>query len=724
MAFAFLTLLWAGVTVLQTLLNRPRAPRPQSVSPEEFTGITAEEGRPVPIVFGTRAINNANVVWFGDLASTAIVQAGVTTGYQYKMGAQYVICVGPIDAVVDLRFNEKIIGASLDSGSNGIVFAASGVAPWKTATVAAGSYSNGGDLGAAIEAAMIAAEPGDWRVGHGFTVLPGITDTLRVRLEPGLTPVTVSLTPGIYSAAAFAAHVASRLNAVAGGADMLWGCGYAANRFTISFTAAFPAAPTWTGWTLMTSNAKFLLGFRHNIEHSAMLPGAISVTSDYDVLENRFIFSYGGTTAALHCTDAGFTAAGPLGISTAADKVGLGIATSDSDFVVTSATYTDMGDYLQADLNDSSFFGTEGGVNGRIEIYYGSPTQAASAYLATKFGGAAPAYRSVCYAVQRGAVSGGMYVGNTNTPKPIAFTVRRCPNQLGLSGGAHLLGGGDANPACILWEVLTDTLWGLGLPAAQLDRAAFQAAGASLAAEALGLSLILDAVTTAADFVEEVLRHVDGVLYVDQLTGLISMRLIRNDYVLADLPLVTTDNARSCKLTRASWEESRNAVRVHFIDRSQGYTERVEQLQDLANILSRDGDMATEDLQFPGISSQGNAALIAARELRTLSQLPAHIELEGVNRELWALRPGSPFRLTWAPLGITDMPCRVAVLSPGALDDGEIRIDAVQDIAGPPWTGFVQPTEDAPDPEEPVALPDSGSLEDSVQFGEMPMQSQ
>jgi len=38
----------------------------------EFQVPTAEEGREVPVLFGTRRITGPNVVWWGDLASTPI----------------------------------------------------------------------------------------------------------------------------------------------------------------------------------------------------------------------------------------------------------------------------------------------------------------------------------------------------------------------------------------------------------------------------------------------------------------------------------------------------------------------------------------------------------------------------------------------------------------------------------------------------------------------------
>jgi hypothetical protein len=36
----------------------------------------AEEGRPIPVVFGTVTVTGANVLWYGDLRSTPIQKKG------------------------------------------------------------------------------------------------------------------------------------------------------------------------------------------------------------------------------------------------------------------------------------------------------------------------------------------------------------------------------------------------------------------------------------------------------------------------------------------------------------------------------------------------------------------------------------------------------------------------------------------------------------------------
>lgn len=43
---------------------------------KDFDVPVAEQGRPVPVVFGTVLVEGANVLWYGDLSSTPIKTKG------------------------------------------------------------------------------------------------------------------------------------------------------------------------------------------------------------------------------------------------------------------------------------------------------------------------------------------------------------------------------------------------------------------------------------------------------------------------------------------------------------------------------------------------------------------------------------------------------------------------------------------------------------------------
>lgn len=72
---AFNILAYAVVLVVTAILSyalAPKPPQPPKPSLEDFDFPTAEEGRPIPVVFGTTWISGANILWYGDLDTEAI----------------------------------------------------------------------------------------------------------------------------------------------------------------------------------------------------------------------------------------------------------------------------------------------------------------------------------------------------------------------------------------------------------------------------------------------------------------------------------------------------------------------------------------------------------------------------------------------------------------------------------------------------------------------------
>ncbi len=59
-----------GSFISAALAPRPPAPKPAALS--DVDAPTAEEGRPIPVVFGAVLIRGSNVVWYGHLRADPI----------------------------------------------------------------------------------------------------------------------------------------------------------------------------------------------------------------------------------------------------------------------------------------------------------------------------------------------------------------------------------------------------------------------------------------------------------------------------------------------------------------------------------------------------------------------------------------------------------------------------------------------------------------------------
>jgi hypothetical protein len=121
MGFWFAFFLFVGSTVLSALLQkRPKDVQPSSLG--DFQAPTAQEGRPIPVVFGTVKLAAPNVVWFGDLKVVPIKKKSggflgigakkVTVGYKYYAGLQMALCHGTVDELLDIVVGEKSLGGT------------------------------------------------------------------------------------------------------------------------------------------------------------------------------------------------------------------------------------------------------------------------------------------------------------------------------------------------------------------------------------------------------------------------------------------------------------------------------------------------------------------------------------------------------------------------------------------------------------------------------------
>lgn len=334
-----------------------------------------------------------------------------------------------------------------------------------------------------------------------------------------------------------------------------------------------------------------------------------------------------------------------------------------------------------------------GGVAGLIDLYLGSGSQAPCDYLEAKVATPFSGYPQVCYAVFRHC-----YLGTSPYLKPVAFEVSRYPNTLGLTGSKHIIAVYDANPACVLYEILTDPVYGLGLSSSLIDLPSFQAAGNTLFDEDLGVSIQYDSPNVARDAVDDLLRHIDGLVYTDPVSGLLTLKLARADYVIGSLPLFDDDDVSEVELSRPSWTEISNDIHATYVSREDGYTVRVAQQQNLAAIQIV-GERRTENVDFKAASRASVANALTARTLKTLSYPLARVTIK-INRVANALRPGSVFRLTWPALGLVGLVLRVVRPRYGELQSGTITLDCVEDIfaissaafSPPAGTGWTDPS--------------------------------
>lgn len=315
------------------------------------------------------------------------------------------------------------------------------------------------------------------------------------------------------------------------------------------------------------------------------------------------------------------------------------------------------------------------GLGGDLDVMFGASDQTENTYLQTQLGTDIPAFRGIVSSVFWNSVSGhgGMVIQNTDDVPAWEYYLRR--QSTGAAIGTYDMAG-----SAIVSEALTNADWGLGRPAAELDTDSFAAALATLIAEGLGMSLVWDGTQPVQQLLDLVMRHIVGVLYVEPATDLFVLKLIRDDYVLATLPVLDETNVAAVEsYSRPAVSECPNALIASYTNRS-GDTETIT-LHDTAAIIAAGGRINARQLEYEAFCDATVVEDAASRDLRNISRPLASIVLIG-NRDLATLRPGDAFKFTWPKFGISEEVFRVTEINWGTMTDGEVRVAAMQDAFG------------------------------------------
>lgn len=347
----------------------------------------------------------------------------------------------------------------------------------------------------------------------------------------------------------------------------------------------------------------------------------------------------------------------------------------------------------------------EGGVYGNAYYLPGSGAQVMPENLASRLGRSSatcPGFRGQTnlFFCESGNYKGFMWGANQPYLRPVWSRVRRMSK--GLSALTARIGN-DTNPAHIIFECLTNSDWGMGSTSDLINVDNFEAVATTLYNEGFGLSMVWTKASKVEDFISEVLDHIQANLFIDPQTGLYTLKLIRDDFDVEDLPVFGPDNCDLSNYQVKGWGETVNEIVVTFTNANNEEEETIS-VQNIANIAVQGGQIVSDSRNYYGIRNGSLAATVAGRDLQSASAPLRSADME-VNRKGWFLTSGSPIILNWPEYGIESLVMRVGTVDYGKPGDGTIKVSLLEDIfkAGvfiePPSTEWVDPSE-APAPME------------------------
>lgn len=369
---------------------------------------------------------------------------------------------------------------------------------------------------------------------------------------------------------------------------------------------------------------------------------------------------------------------------------------------------------LDIRIDNEELFGgpdEQGGFVGDLHIYLGGDKQGTDPWMVQQMSqdtvqeelrGLTPAYRPYVSMVVPTA-----YIGKQSTIPTLWIELQNCPDNLGLGQI-----GEDANPAEVIYEIITNNDWGLAESSDNLDLDALMVMGNTLKAEGLGISIQLASVIKGESIIDNICDHINAARFSDPHTGKLVFRLIRDDYDVNTCLRLDTSNCSQITFTRLDWSQIISKISVDFTAADSKYEQASVPTQDPAAVEINNGVQTVKSYSYTYFTTAVNALWAAKRELNTQAFPLATVTITG-NRQLYDVRIGDVILLNWSPYGIKNMLIRVTDVDISKLTEGQIKLEGMEDIWGLAKTEFEYSgtTEWKPEDKYPTGVQDFRYLE-------------
>lgn len=346
------------------------------------------------------------------------------------------------------------------------------------------------------------------------------------------------------------------------------------------------------------------------------------------------------------------------------------------------------GDYVELTLSAEN----QGGV---ARVYKGSYTQTRIASGDQYQADTGMNYRGVCWALM-GVGTDGFYMGTMPQPNTYQFHVRRLPKPIrdDLSSvnmttrGSYVVAHPcywAANPAAIIYEILTNKDWGRGLSSDIIHEQSFIDCSDFFARHNLGMNFKIEGQENVGDLLEGIRRHVKTVLTWDG--EYYKLRCLMDpDQTHEFIQTLRSDEIGDFKVTRPSWDGVTNELRAEFQSEERAYRTDMGHVQ---NIAARDimGGWTTSDRYQ--LSAFATPEVVQQQLGRILGEVsyPYMTAQWEMNRYKSMIEVGDVVRVIWAEFDESQVVTSywmVLQIEDGASDDENIKITAVEDfILGP-----------------------------------------
>lgn len=299
-------------------------------------------------------------------------------------------------------------------------------------------------------------------------------------------------------------------------------------------------------------------------------------------------------------------------------------------------------------------------------------------------------YRNVCYALF--GPGNGFKIGRFPQPKSYLFVLRRLPRptrdngttipELRVRGSYDATKPGyyQANPAAMMYEIMTNRLWGRGLSSDLINEDSFVAASEYFSDRHIGLSYTLDSADKITELLDILRTHLRTIIIWDGET--MKMRVLMDPAeTKRDIQTVTDQEVVGLRVVRPDWIQTFNELRAEFNNAQRNYRPDVIHVMDSANIALLGGRINPVRINLPAFTDFNIAWKQCQRMLREYTYPLATAGFQ-MNMFRSQLEVGDTFRLIWEEYGTGKQTAYFTVLKKSEASGGKELIDitAIEDI--------------------------------------------
>lgn len=267
------------------------------------------------------------------------------------------------------------------------------------------------------------------------------------------------------------------------------------------------------------------------------------------------------------------------------------------------------------------------------------------------------------------------------------------------------------NPAHVIYQLVSNSDWGMGYPAAIIDDANFKKVADTLYSEGFGLCIKWVNQSKIREFAQIISDHVGMNYGQNRKTGKYELYPLRSDYDIDKLPVFNKSNCRVISYQRPSLTDTVNEIIIKYTDTETGKEASTAPLQNTANIMAQ-GRIISQTLDFSGIPTYDLAARVGERELAARSAPLWKFKLAMLRGAATELKGGEPFILDM--LDDPDIGVKVILrgieINHGTTIKSEITADCIEDVFSMPMTSYVAAPPPTPDPPDTAPQPLTGMI--------------